>query len=370
MTLQKYDKNIVRQLTIITSTLNAEKTILKCLNSVYEFKQSTDINVDGGGFIDTYSSHAPEELIPGSEFDTLDLKVFTRPGSDWNNDGHGFNIVTTTTTFAGTGTTINFSSAMLHPVGIEIVDDTIGQSIVNTAYTINWVTKTVTFGATMPSAVGNIIAVKVYGLGGGSQLYKESFIGSNITDKVQTIPVAFTEINEMVIFINGVVTTDYTFAASGSFATAITFTTQPSASDWVTIIPLGTTTPTQYSWSTPLVQYMTYDGSSLLDQLTNSLGGTNVANLTVQREGLRLRPPEGIEYTGDGSSAGPYYISTTGISNQALVADNDMLVYVDNVKQNLAVDYNLSAWDGSSDRYIEFTIGSMPPANSDIKIFR
>ena len=331
--------------------------------------RSTDINVDGGGFIDTYSSHAPEELIPGSEFDTLDLKVFTRPGSDWNNDGHGFNIVTTTTTFAGAGTTINFSSAMLHPVGIEIVDDTIGQSIVNTAYTINWVTKTVTFGATMPSAVGNIIAVKVYGLGGGSQLYKESFIGSNITDKVQTIPVAFTEINEMVIFINGVVTTDYTFAASGSFATAITFTTQPSASDWVTIIPLGTTTPTQYSWSTPLVQYMTYDGSSLLDQLTNSLGGTNVANLTVQREGLRLRPPEGIEYTGDGSSAGPYYISTTGISNQALVADNDMLVYVDNVKQNLAVDYNLSAWDGSSDRYIEFTIGSMPPANSDIKIF-
>ena len=33
--------------------------------------RSTDINVDGGEFIDTYSSHAPEELIPGSEFDTL-----------------------------------------------------------------------------------------------------------------------------------------------------------------------------------------------------------------------------------------------------------------------------------------------------------
>ena len=39
----------------------------------------TDINVDGGGYIDTFSSYAPEELVPGSEFDTLDFRVYTRP---------------------------------------------------------------------------------------------------------------------------------------------------------------------------------------------------------------------------------------------------------------------------------------------------
>ena len=331
--------------------------------------RSTDINVEGGEFIDLYSSHAPEELIPGSEFDTLDLKVYTRPGSDWSSDGHGFDIATTTIEYSGAGTTIDFTNTMLHPVGIQIVDFTTGQAIVNTAYTINWVSKIVTLGATMPSAVGNTIAVKVFGLGGGSQLYKESFAGTEIVSNTQIIPVTFSEVNEMVIFNNGAVTTDYTYAASGSFSTAITFGSTIPSTAWITIVALGTTTPTQYSWSTPLVQYMTYDGSSLLDPLTNSLQGTNIANLVVNREGLRLRPPEGIEYTGDGSSAGPYYISTTGISNQALVSDNDMLVYVDNVKQNLAVDYNLSAWDGSSDRYIEFTVGSMPPANSDIKIF-
>jgi hypothetical protein len=37
----------------------------------------TDINVDGGGYIDVYSSYAPEELVPGSEFDTLDFRVIT-----------------------------------------------------------------------------------------------------------------------------------------------------------------------------------------------------------------------------------------------------------------------------------------------------
>jgi hypothetical protein len=50
----------------------------------------TDINVDGGGYIDVFSSYAPEELVPGSEFDTLDFRVFTTPGSDYDGAGHGF----------------------------------------------------------------------------------------------------------------------------------------------------------------------------------------------------------------------------------------------------------------------------------------
>ena len=36
-----------------------------------------DIDIIGGSFVDNYSSHAPEELIPGIIFDTLDIKVFT-----------------------------------------------------------------------------------------------------------------------------------------------------------------------------------------------------------------------------------------------------------------------------------------------------
>jgi len=36
-----------------------------------------DIITDGGQFIDTYHSRAPEELVPGIMFDTLDLRVFT-----------------------------------------------------------------------------------------------------------------------------------------------------------------------------------------------------------------------------------------------------------------------------------------------------
>ena len=52
-----------------------------------------DINVDGGGYIDTFSSYAPEELVPGSEFDTMDFRVYTRPVAIYVGDG-------STTTFA------------------------------------------------------------------------------------------------------------------------------------------------------------------------------------------------------------------------------------------------------------------------------
>ena len=47
----------------------------------------TDINVDGGAYIDEYSSHAPEELVPGSEFDTLDFRVYTRQITTYTGDG-------------------------------------------------------------------------------------------------------------------------------------------------------------------------------------------------------------------------------------------------------------------------------------------
>jgi hypothetical protein len=60
---------------------------------IYLGVRATDINVDGGGYIDTYSSHAPEELIPGSEFDTMDFRVYTRPVTIYIGDG-------LTTTFA------------------------------------------------------------------------------------------------------------------------------------------------------------------------------------------------------------------------------------------------------------------------------
>ena len=47
-----------------------------------------DINIDGGGFVDTFSSHAPEELLPGTVFDTLEIKVYTKISANTQVLGH------------------------------------------------------------------------------------------------------------------------------------------------------------------------------------------------------------------------------------------------------------------------------------------
>ena len=41
-----------------------------------------DIGIDGGGYVDTYSSHAPEELMPGIIYDNLNMVVTTKINSN------------------------------------------------------------------------------------------------------------------------------------------------------------------------------------------------------------------------------------------------------------------------------------------------
>ena len=47
-----------------------------------------DINVDGGKYVDTYSSHAPEEFIPGRLFDHVNIEVYTKLYNDTKVSGY------------------------------------------------------------------------------------------------------------------------------------------------------------------------------------------------------------------------------------------------------------------------------------------
>ena len=66
--------------------VGAEQPDLRNLDVIYrsEFLDTSlgtrveDINVHGGRFVDTSNSHAPEELVPGRIYDTLEIRVFNR----------------------------------------------------------------------------------------------------------------------------------------------------------------------------------------------------------------------------------------------------------------------------------------------------
>jgi hypothetical protein len=346
------------------------------LDAVYESRfldtylgtRPTDINVDGGEFVGPYESHAPEELVPGSAFDTLDFRVYTRPGSDWDSNGHGFAWKITKWVYnSNTAATQSFDNIVNAPVQVRVTNQTQGRDLVqDVAYTINWVSNVVTIVPSVsapPAANGDTLVISVFGIGGGNQLYRNVFNGTDVGNFLN-IPVADAEIFDMAIFVNGTLITNYTYSAGINNSTDIVFADTYTSTDEINVTAIGDTDGSlPYTWSTPQTQYFNSYGQ--LDyQLGNSMSGTNIPNLVVEVNGIRARPPEGAFYIADGSSG--YALPNRGGYSLALVSDNDVLVYVDNQKLNLGTDYIVEPYTGSDTRYVDFT--TAPPVASEVLI--
>jgi hypothetical protein len=318
------------------------------------------ITVAGGAFVDTYSSHAPEELVPGAIFDTLDFRVFTTPGADWLGDGHGFDIGTINYAFASPDIDLSFANQVDMLVMIMVYNMTTGiQLVEDLHYEVDWVNHTlrVTGGA----SVSDVISIQVYGLGGGNQLFRQAYTGAQPNNSI-TVPVQTSLISEFAIFINGVPTVNFSFSAAGDFSTKIVFGQTLTSEDYVAITALGTG---YGSWSAPVQQYEIGNGSTMIFPLANSLEGTNPANIIVEVNGRRVRPAEGIEYIADGSSL-QYYLPTRGGYNQGLIADNEVSVYVDNEPLIQGIGFQLDPYDGMTDRTV--TLADLPTPGSLILI--
>jgi hypothetical protein len=339
------------------------------LDAIYESRfldiylglRPTDINVVGGEFVGPYESHAPEELVPGSEFDTMDFRVYTRPGSDWDLNGHGFAWKITKWVYDSTiAYTQSFDGIISDPVQVRITNETQRRDLTaDIDYSVDWVGNFVTIipsVSTPPAANGDILVLSVFGIGGGNQLYKNSFNGADVGNFLN-IPVADAEIFDMAIFANGVLINNYTYTAGANNTTNILFSDTYGPSDEINITALGSTDGSlPYTWSTPITQ--TFVSYGQLDyMLDNSMSGTNIANLVVEVDGIRARPPEGALYIADGSSG--YALPNRGGYSLALVSDNDVYVWVNNERLTLGSDYIVEPYTGSDTRYVDFTV---PPS--------
>lgn len=299
----------------------------------------TDINVDGGAYVDTYSSHAPEELIPGAVFDTMDFRVYTRPGSDWAQDGHGFPLEAINYEFDSAEPTLSWANLLPYPVSILVANQTTGIDL-NLGYdfTADWVNQTITI--TNNVSTGDVVVINVYELGGGNQLFKEVYNGADVGNSLE-VPVAYNQIQEFAIFVNGQLTTSYTYAQSGFNLTTINFASTYTATDSITVVALGPTVingnTVNYSWSAPVTQIFAGQTGVLAYNLTNSLEYTNPVNLIVTVNGIRARTAAGVEYISDTSSA--FMLPTRLGFSQALIADNEVKVYVNDIPQILGIDF-------------------------------
>jgi len=378
----------------------------------------TDINVDGGEFIGLYEGHAPEELVNGSEFDTVDIRVYTRPGSDWSKfdsvdgeNGHGFQI--SSRRYEYNGDDLSWAGLVENPAQIIVSNVTTGTDLViNDDYQVDWVNRTVDINAGATS--GDIIDISVYEVGGGSQLYRNTYNGDDIVGDSIIVPVNTAEIYDIACFLNSeqIDPQDwepYTPGESWNILEAydrlaVVYTTGPTtyyralqavpagieitntaywenfvptrfskvifsggftSTDLLSVTVLGITSPVQYSWSTPVTQDITVTSAIASSQtavLSNNVGGTNAANMIVCLDGKRLQPYECIEWFGDDSST-EFGLPQRGDYQQSIInSATDITVWIDNQLQVQGVNYGVTNWDGSNvpGRQVQFVT---PPAS-------
>lgn len=341
--------------------------------------RAIDINVDGGVYIGPFSSHAPEELVPGAEFDTLDMRVFTRPGSDWLEDGHGFPSNSVRHVLLHTDPVLSFAG--LEPyIGLVLVSN-VTQGIdlyLDIDYSVDYVTQHVEIFDTGHGLDGDIIVITAYEPGGGNQLYKNVYNGQAVGNTV-TVPVAYYQIDgvtpqiqEFLILINGAVVTDFSYVANGNSNTTVTFDNTYTVTDHIALYVLGATIvdialpPVAYSWSLPETQIIVSDGTGLSFNLDNALTGCNPDCLIVTVNGVRARTAAGVRYTADGSTG--YDLPDRLGVNQSLISDNQVRVYVNDVAQILYVDFVVEP-SGGYNPVREILFEQQPPAGSEILIY-
>ena len=164
---------------------------------IYLGTRFSDINVDGGEFLGPYEGHAPEELVNGAEYDTLDMRIYTRPGADWTGDGHGFQISSINYTYEPAITRLySWAGVVNRPVQVLVANLTTGIELVNNVnYFVNWDRQEIEIVDGITDQ--QIINITVYELGGGNQLYRANYTGQQIVDSGDNsviIPVNYKEI--------------------------------------------------------------------------------------------------------------------------------------------------------------------------------
>jgi len=119
-------------------------------------------------------------------------------------DGHGFQITSKRYTYSILFPLLSWAGLVENPVQIQVSDVSTELTLaVDVDYTVDWVARTVSMVDS--GRDGHVINISVYELGGGSQLYRQNYIGNDVGN-ILIVPVSSVEIYDPVLFVNGVYT--------------------------------------------------------------------------------------------------------------------------------------------------------------------
>ena len=291
----------------------------------------SDIILEGDGFVTPETSYAPEENVPGSMFDTVDIKVYTTPESgvpfivQKNYIGNGvtdtFNIGQTPGTKASVIVTVD-GVTKNYPNDYMLTDSTL---IFGTAPTI-----------------GSKISIKSFAISGSNYMVLNKFLGDGSTVSFTTSARETFQLDsalsQLYVTVAGQPTTDYTTTVSDKLIT-ITFNTAPTYE--VQIAAFNQAPGSGRAYAEIRSDDITYDGINNRYTLTYPSGSIGpYSGLTLlELNGKILRGPDNTYYAGDGSTTS--YSLGTDPANTVTVA-NQVEVYVNGSKKYLFTDYTVN----------------------------
>ncbi len=265
--------------------------------------RAEDINVVGDAFISEYSAHAPEEVIPGGVYDTMDMKIYTQAS-----DGSS---TIQKKIYYGDGATTQFDAPVIGVIeGLRVfVDNQFKQEGVDYTVTKDADNNFITF--TSAPALNQIINLV------GIQVSVEKLIakfdkrgdGSTVAFD---LPITFDRIQQNYTLVNGV-KTSVTLSNNDSVSTTATFASAPATDSLIELFLFNLDSGTKAFSEVIETTYneIETDTTEHFVTLTTTPGVIGPFHNKVIVEAMagdstnryRLAPPQAVYYTGDGSTA-------------------------------------------------------------------
>ena len=318
-----------------------------------------DIDVVGGAFVDAFSSHAPEEFIPGRVFDSLDMEVYQTPST--LEGGTELSPKIDVVKHKADGTTKKFSFMPLDNIhGDNIMVYTNQQGKVQPdEFSLDYTTYQIEF-STAPSA-GDIIDVINIGTTGQNMVLDVVYTG-NGTDKTIILPVKKAIAKQSLVLVNGVKTT-HTIADTNERG-VLTFPTAPANGSNIHVFVFNLDPSVEIAYSHVAQDVFTMDGTTRIFTMTNQpfYDGPTDAKLFVELNENRLRPAVYTYFTGNGSTT-LYALTSNADIDHTNITSSNIVVFVNGTANT---DWTLQAQSGSDPRQILFA--TPPTTGSKIAI--
>ena len=326
----------------------------------------SDIILEGDGFVTPETSYAPEENVPGSMFDTVDIKVYTTPES-----GVPFVI---NKNYVGNGSTVIYSIGQTPGTKASVLVTVNDQTLRNNDdYTVDVAANTITLLST--PAAGSKISIKSFAISGSNYVVLNNFTGDGSTSSFTTSTRETFQLDsagsQLYVTIDGEPTSAYTYTVLNKLVT-VTFHTgdgstalPPAAGKSIQIAAFNQASGSGRAYAEIRTEQLVHDGTNryTLSYPAGSIGPFSGLTM-IEVGGKILRGPDNSYYLGDGSTYSYGVIS--GLSEDSTIdpaktitSDSQVEVYVNGTKKYLYTDYTVD----TGSQTVEFVT---PPANTDI----